>query len=170
MTDALASTFQPVVDRLNTNAGLSPALALLIGAEHLGENAAPRRIVWVPVMDAYGGAAQHGRAAKTVKENTATFAVHCWGTTIDETRALRDALLVALHQKGGASLEATGAEWLHGERGAWIKRGYVLVVRVTLAEPITAAPWTFAPITDESLEAPAGGATPGDGNLDSTET
>jgi len=175
VAETLADILGPVVDRMNANAAPgTPALALLIGPEFLTEHDAPPRVVWVPATDAYGDGTQHGtpgvrRDRKTVKSNAAVYAVHCWGRDYDGARTLRDALLVAAHEVAGASMDGATGEWLYGERGAWIQDGRVLVVRLTIAEPITAGPWTFAPVTDEAVLPPAGGAVPGDGNLDPTE-
>lgn len=109
-------------------ASVVPAERFAFGAENLGVNASPPRVVWVPGHDSFGPASQRGSARGDGRAiHTARTAVeaHLWGTDTAGALAIRDAFVQALRAHLGANYHLDGGRW-EGQDIATAGRKYVL--------------------------------------------
>jgi hypothetical protein len=143
-------------------------LPVLTGGEHLTENDAPPRLVWIPSEDQYEGAEQGGDTRKTVVISWTGFAVHCWGKTHDDAREQRRRLLVAFDELMHGAWRVYRSEWLTRERAGWCTDGEVYVLHVGVREGVDGEPYALA--TPETEDFDASGAAAGDGVLTAGET
>lgn len=141
-------------------------LPLMVGFKYLRENAAPRRVVWIPGEDVLSPPAQREPTAKTVADCASGFDVAVWGKSVDDARELRRLVLVAVAEVHGydAVASATAARWiLEAEDGSLID-GAICTVRITIAETIDADTNATA-TTVEGEELDAADTANGDGVL-----
>lgn len=117
------------------------------GEEFLqGQDAAPPRIVWVPVSGAYAVAQQRGSSVadpRALHTDQARVDVHCWGEDTASTLALKDAFVLAVRAALGPNYRPTGYRWVPSTLTAL---GRVCILTLDLNLPVTdAAPALAAP-------------------------
>lgn len=144
-------------------------LPVLVGPQHLTENDAPGRIVWVPSQDELLGAVQGTRNAKSVMTRWTGFEVHVWGGTYDAARELARQLLVAMHATWCGSHRVTAARWLGFDRPAWLEDGEVWIASVAVQEPINKDDHVRVVVETVDFAPPSPPPVQGDGLLDATE-
>jgi hypothetical protein len=116
-----------------------PRTDVLVGARHLGANAAPPRVVVVPTTDQIGAPLKVGTNPRQLFSADTGIAVHLWGKTYGDAVDMRDATVRAARARAFASLQVRGAGWLNPLQDAWIKAGEVYVLELSLPIPITEA-------------------------------
>ena len=108
------------------------------GIRQITEGNAPPRIDWEPMQGSFRGPQMAGHNPRPLRDRWTRWDVRCWGATLDDTEALLNALVRALHRAltiGGFDLE--GEVW--AEIGA-VTDGDQVTVGVYLGIPILDRP------------------------------
>jgi len=143
--------------------GLSQTVPVFkTGSDHLQDEDAPPRIVFVPTRERIAG--PHGQGGDTVANPrplaTAHLHLEChvWGDDIPTVETLRNHLVAAIHSQAyGAHAEVSG-DWSIGQSSA-TRKGWVYVLETTIEIPITRELDLYAtintmPITAQVLPIP----------------
>lgn len=146
-----------------------PALVeggILLGREHVSANAAPPRIVMVPVSSTFGArslsvAGSHRtadireqKARRAVRTDKTTFEARVWGQAatpntaadFDMTRAMVHWLVDSVHLLMAGAYEVTAGTWADQAPTATqrLKAGHEFVFGLTISTPVNDAPRPFA--------------------------
>ncbi len=146
-----------------------PALVeggILLGREHVSANAAPPRIVMVPVSSTFGArslsvAGSHRaadireqKARRAVRTDKTTFEARVWGQAatpntaadFDVTRAMYHWLIDSVHALMAGAYEVTAGTWADQAPTATqrLKAGHEFVFGLTISTPVNDAPRPFA--------------------------
>lgn len=144
---------------------------ILIGRQHIFEQSAPPRIVFVPVTSAWGPRAMYSRAninganraevlaqtqQRSVLTETVHFEVHVWGQAsppdpeggdFDATQALYQAVVQATHLDAVGSYRVTAGTWGDQQPNAsqLLKAGHEFVFGLEFDTPVLDALLPLAP-------------------------
>lgn len=137
-------------------------LALTYGADQVHQEAAPPRIVWVPVEENFAPAVGIGHGGDGVSSplplwtSEVSLEVHVWGRSQDEIEGLRNIVVGALHMVAHGAYTLSRAQWMNAT-GAALTYGveYVLEARVMVPvlrdlTELTTATITALPLTGEA--------------------
>lgn len=145
---------------------------LLLGAQHLGENAAPPRVVVVPTAARY--AEPHhaledvpdpddedapARLVEVEAERRLTLTLHCWGEDLERADALVQAVHARVCRVAKGSIVDAAEEWEEG--GQLVTAGVNVALQITLAAPVpNSDPDTRTILADVALRVRLNGEAP----------
>lgn len=123
-----------------------------LGAEHINLNAAPPRIIWVPMVDQYRrgrarGVTPIGEKRRHIGTRIAGVRIRLWAaaapastaTAVEHFRAAEELLrkmLLALHQQAFGIVSILGIEWIGGDGQEVGQLGRACELTVTFEIPI----------------------------------
>jgi len=140
-----------IVETLNS--GRATPIPSFIGAQHLDAHGTPPRLVWVPTVDSFGDAKNHGISPASVKTRYAGYDCAIWCASIDDCEQMLADLMLALDaQRDSNGLPVRGfyriggLNWINEQ--ALIAKGAACDLEITFELPLVAAAPTTAPISE----------------------
>jgi hypothetical protein len=158
---------------------------IYLGREHVDENSAAPRIVFVPVRSAFGPRSTANRnvagnaveraaqiAARSIGTEKVTFEVHAWGQAdppdprndFDATQVLYQQVIQSTHLLCAGIYEASSGAWADQVAGStqMVKAGHEFVFGLTIETPILDKALPYAPSDIAAL--PTTNLQPADGS------
>jgi hypothetical protein len=111
------------------------------GPEHLGEYAAPPRVIAVPTEDSFGDShATWSGGPEPLHDCEATVEFHVWGATRKLAETLRNQLIRAIREAVQYNYTLSGGHWEAQDAKVVKECGRVYVLRVIFPVPVTEEP------------------------------
>lgn len=151
--------------------GSDPSVTFAMGMTEVARHGEPPRIVWVPISAKHSGVDRPGGNPRPVRKRSITVVAHIWGGDYDETEALLNALVLALHKTLSGSYQTDEEQWPTEVTAMDGAQGALCLLRFTVDVGVYDVPRQKK--TVESVEivtaTGAAGAVSGDGKLDSDD-
>jgi hypothetical protein len=150
----LLDAFTAVQNQMTTTMGaLVPPETVpqfLVGADHLQDEGAPPRIVWVPTVESIRGPHAQGgdgiRNPRPLRTRHATVQAHIWGADIPKTEVLANHVVAALNDVAHGAYDVVRGDWSIGQAAA-NRLGFVYVLEWEVQIPFPRELDTFHAVT-----------------------